>query len=79
MEDETIQKPWIDTLSCGIKVVKLVSYLRLEFNIDFIRQGVSFCMLKDTFLSVKSQRLQQEILVSAWKVTVELLSSWKIR
>ena len=24
-------------------------YLRLEFSIDFIYQGVSFCMHKDTF------------------------------
>ena len=36
MKEATIQKPWIDTLFRGTKVVKLVSYLRLEFNIDFI-------------------------------------------
>ena len=30
-----------------------MSYLRLEFNIDFINLGVSFCILKDTFLNVK--------------------------
>ena len=29
--------------------------LRLEFNINFIHQGMSFCMLKDTFLNSKSQ------------------------
>ena len=53
MEDATIQKPWIDTLFRRTKVVKLVSYLKLEFNIDFIHQEVSFCILKDTFLNVK--------------------------
>ena len=53
MEDATIQKPWIDTLFLRTKVVKLLSYLKLEFNIDFIHQGVSFCILKDTFLNVK--------------------------
>ena len=26
-----------------------MSYVRLEFNIDFINQGVSCCMLNDTF------------------------------
>ena len=44
-----------DTLFRGTKVAKLLFYLRLEFNIDFIYQGVSFCMLKDTFLIFKSQ------------------------
>ena len=29
--------------------------LRLEFNINFIHQGMSFCMVKDTFLNSKSQ------------------------
>ena len=29
--------------------------LRLEFNINFIHQGMFFCMLKDTFLNSKSQ------------------------
>ena len=58
MEDAKIYKPWIDTLlRNNRKVVKLVSYLRFEFNIDFIHQGVSLCMLKDTFLNVKSQQL----------------------
>ena len=38
-------------------VQKLVSYLRFAFNIGFIHQGVSVCMLKDTFLNVKSQQL----------------------
>ena len=47
MKIAAIQKPWIYTLFRGTKVVNLVSYLRLEFNIDFIKQGVSFCMLKD--------------------------------
>ena len=56
MVDATIQKPWIDTLFRGKKVTKLVSYLRLECNIDFKHQGVSFCMLKYTFLNVKSQQ-----------------------
>ena len=53
MKDAKIQNPWIDTLFREAKVVKLVSYLRLEFNIDFIHQAVSFCMHKDTFLNVK--------------------------
>ena len=49
MEDATIQKLWIDTLFRDTKVVKWMSYVRLEFNIDFINQGVSCCMLNDTF------------------------------
>ena len=57
MEDATIQKLWIDTLFRGTRKVKLMSYIRLEFNIDFIHQGVSYCMLNDTFLNVKSQQL----------------------
>ena len=57
MEDATIQKLWIDTLFRGTKVVKLMSYVRLEFNIDFIHQGVPCCMLNDTFSNVKSQQL----------------------
>ena len=56
MEDAKIRKPWIDALFLGGKVIKLVPYLRLEFNIDFIHQGVSFCMHKDTFLNVNSHR-----------------------
>ena len=64
MEEATIQKPWIDSHLRHTKVLQLVSYLRFEFNIDFIHRGVSFCMhtsssvffmLKDTFLNVKSQ------------------------
>ena len=54
MTDAEIQKPWIDTHFCGAKVVKLVPYLRLEFNMDFIHQGVSLCMHKDSFLNLKS-------------------------
>ena len=49
MEDAKTQKPWIDTLFRSKKVVKLVSYISLEFNIDLIYQGVSLCMLRDTF------------------------------
>ena len=49
MENATIQKRCIDTLFRGTKVVKLMSYVRLEFNIDFIYQGVSSCMLNDIF------------------------------
>ena len=40
MKDARIQKLWKDTLFRGAKVVKFVSYLKLEFNIDFIYQGV---------------------------------------
>ena len=58
MEDAKIQKPRIDTLFRSTKVIKLVSYLRFEFNIDFTHRGVSLCMLKGTFLNVKSQQLQ---------------------
>ena len=58
MEDATIEKPSIGTLFRCAKVAKLVSCLRLEFNIDFKHQGVSFCMLKYTCLNVKSQELQ---------------------
>ena len=61
MEDATIQKLCIDTLFRGTKVVKLMSYVRLEFNIDFIHQGVSCCMFNDTFLNVKSEQLLQKI------------------
>ena len=57
MEEAAIQQLWIDTLFLGTKVVKLISYVRLEFNIDFIHQGVSSFMLYDTFLSVESQQL----------------------
>ena len=49
MEKANIQKPSIDTLFRGLKVIKLVSYLKLEFNIDPKHQGVSFCMLKKLF------------------------------
>ena len=57
MKEATIQKPWIDTLFGSTKVAKLVSYLRLEFYVDFKHQQMSSCMLKDTFLNVKSQQL----------------------
>ena len=57
MKEATIQKPWIDTRFGGTKVAKLVSYLRLEFYIDFKHQQMFCCMLKDTFLNVKSQQL----------------------
>ena len=33
MEDATIQKPWIYTFFRGTKVAKLVSYIKLEFNL----------------------------------------------
>ena len=36
MEDPKIPKLRIDTLFRGTKVVKLVSYLRSQFNIDLI-------------------------------------------
>ena len=49
MKDAKIQKPRIGTPFRRIKVVELVSYLRSELNIDFIHQGVSLYMLKDTF------------------------------
>ena len=39
-----------------------MSQVRLEFNNDCMYQGVSCCMLNDTFLNVKSQQLQYEIL-----------------
>ena len=48
MENANIQKPQIDALFGGAKVIKLVCSLRLEFNIGLIHQGVSFCMHKDT-------------------------------
>ena len=57
MVDAKIQKTRIDTLLRSTKVAKLVSYLRFEFEIDFIHQGVSLCMLKNTFLNEKSQQL----------------------
>ena len=57
MVDAKIQKTRIDTLLRSTKVAKLVSYLRFEFKIDFIYQGVSLCMLKNTFLNEKSQQL----------------------
>ena len=45
-----IRKPWIDTLFRGTKVKKLVSYLRLEFNTEFIYQGMSFVYVQRYFL-----------------------------
>ena len=57
IEDAKIQKPGIDTLLRNTKVVKLVSYLRFEFNIDFIHHKVSLCMLKNIFFNVRSQQL----------------------
>ena len=54
MKDAKIQKLWKDKLFREAKVVKFVSYLKLEFNIDFIYQGVFFCIHRDTFLNVKS-------------------------
>ena len=57
MEDAKIQKPRIYTLFRSTKSEKLVSNLRFEFNIDFIHRGVSLCILKDNFLSVKSEQL----------------------
>ena len=57
MVDAKIQKTRIDTLLRSTKVAKLVSYLRFEFKIDFIHQGLSLCMLKNTFLNEKSQQL----------------------
>ena len=58
MENVKIQKPRINTDFRSIKVVKLVSHLRFEFNIDFLHRGVSLCMLKDSFLNVKFRQLQ---------------------
>ena len=46
MEDTKIQKPRIETLFRGTNIAKLLSNLRLEFNIGFIHQGVSFCNAK---------------------------------
>ena len=57
MENATIQKPLIETLFHGKKVINLVSYLRLEFKTDFKYQGVSYFMPKDTFLKLKLQEL----------------------
>ena len=57
MEVAEIRKPWIDALFREIKVIKSVSYLRLEFNINLIPQGLSFCMHKNTFLNVNSHKL----------------------
>ena len=54
MEDATIQKPCIDSLFRDTNVVKLMSYVRVKFNIDFIYQGVSCCLVNDTFLNMKS-------------------------
>ena len=62
MEDTKIQNPRIDTFLRGTKVAKLLSYLRFEFKIDFIHQGVSLCMLKNYFLNEKSQQLYLETL-----------------
>ena len=52
-----MKKLRINTLFRGTKVVKLMLYVIFEFNIDFIHQGVSYCMLNATFLNVKSQQL----------------------
>ena len=57
MEDAKIQKPRRDTLFRSTESEKLVSNLRFEFNIDFIRRGASLCILKDNFLNAKSQQL----------------------
>ena len=37
-----------------------MSYVKLEFNIDFIHQGVSCRMLNDNFLNVKSQNYSRK-------------------
>ena len=58
MEDATSQKLWINTLFRRTKVVRLISYVRLELNIDFILQRVS-CMLYDTRENVKKFETQQ--------------------
>ena len=56
MQDAKIRKPRTDALFRGIKVIKFLSYLRLEFNIDFIHQGMYaqryFSKHKDTFLKM---------------------------
>ena len=44
------QMPCIKTLFRATKVKEVLSYIRLEFNINFILRGMSFCMRKDTFL-----------------------------
>ena len=56
MEDAKNRKPWIDAPFRETKLIKLVSYLRLEFNIDFIHQRGFFCMHKDTFLNLNSHK-----------------------
>ena len=42
MEKTMIQKSGADALFSGTKLMKLVSYLSLEFNSDFIHEWVSF-------------------------------------
>ena len=59
MEDA---KPWIEALFCETKVTKLLSYLRLKFNVDFIRWGVLSCMHKRSFLKYERWQLSYWVL-----------------
>ena len=54
MDSAKVGKSWIETI-CGIKHKKLLSYLRLEFNINFIQRRMSSnaSMYRENFLKFK--------------------------
>ena len=62
MEDAKVQKPRIEALFCGTKVIQLLSYLRMKFKTDFIHRGVSSCIHREYFLKCERQQLCYEIL-----------------
>ena len=53
IEDAKVQKPWKEAFFYGTKIMQLLSYLILKFKIDFIYWGVSSCMRRNIFSSVK--------------------------
>ena len=54
MDSAKVRKSWIETI-CGIKHKKLLSYLRLEFNINFIQRRMpsNASMYRENFLKFK--------------------------
>ena len=54
MDSAKVRKSWIETI-CGIKHKKLQSYLRLEFNINFIQRRMpsNASMYRENFLKFK--------------------------
>ena len=72
MEDVKIRKPRTDALFRRTKITNLVSYLRLEFNIGLIHQGMSFCMHKHFF---KCEFKQAHFFIS--KITTVIVGNFE--